>query len=52
MYVEDEERWITLGMNAEGKLLVVIYMWRGKTLRLISARPASPRERQQYEAKR
>ena len=49
---EDEERWITLGMDAEGKLLVVIYTWRGKNLRVISARRASRRERQQYEAKR
>jgi len=46
---EDEERWITLGKDALGRLLVVIYTWRGDRARLISARLATPRERQQYE---
>ncbi len=50
--VEDEERWITLRMDAQATLLVVIYTWRGQAIRLISARRASPREREQYEAQR
>ena len=45
----EEERWITLGMDALGRILVVVYTWRGEHLRLISARPATPRERRQYE---
>jgi len=48
-YVDEEERWITLGMDAQGKLLLVIYTWRGRNIRVISARPASRRERRQYE---
>jgi uncharacterized protein len=28
-FSEDEERWITLGKDAAGRLLVVIYTWRG-----------------------
>jgi uncharacterized protein len=48
-YFENEERWITIGMDMVGKLLVVIYTWRGEGIRLISARPATPRERRQYE---
>ena len=48
-YSDDEERWVTLGMDALGRVLVVIYTWRGEGLRLISARRATPRERQQYE---
>ncbi len=32
---EDEERWITLGMDALGRLLVVVYTWRGEKVRLI-----------------
>lgn len=48
-YSEDEERWITLGMDALGRLLVVVYTWRGEKLRLISARLATPRERRQYK---
>jgi uncharacterized DUF497 family protein len=51
-FSEDEERWITLGMNAQQNLLVVVYGWRGQRVRLISARKASPRERKQYEAQR
>jgi hypothetical protein len=46
----DEERLITLGMDAFGRLLVVVYTWRGPdTIRLISARKATRNERQQYE---
>jgi uncharacterized DUF497 family protein len=26
----EEERWITLGMDASGSLLVVVYTWRAK----------------------
>ncbi|HTV65115.1 MAG TPA: BrnT family toxin [Bryocella sp.] len=47
-FAEDEERWVTLGMDAGGNLLVVIYTWRGRTSRIISPRPATPRERRQY----
>ena len=48
-FSEQEPRWITLGMDALGRLLVVVYTWRGDRIRLISARPATPRERRQYE---
>jgi len=46
---EDEERWITLGSDAMGRVLVVVYSWRGGNARLISARRATRRERKQYE---
>jgi len=45
----DEERWVTMGLDASGRLLVVVYTWRGERVRLISAREATPRERSQYE---
>lgn len=48
-YSEEEERWVTLGKDALGRLLVVVYTWRRERVRLISARLASPREREQYE---
>ena len=48
----EEERWITLGRDPLGRLLVVVYTWRGDQIRLISARPATPREWRQYEGKR
>ncbi len=48
---EDEERYVTIGMDALGNVLVVIYTWRGDRPRLISARQATPQEREQYGAK-
>ena len=48
-FSEDEERWITLGLDAFGRVLVVVYAWRGECVRLISARKATPGERRRYE---
>jgi len=48
----DEERWVTMGKDATGRILVVVYTWRGETARIISARRATSRERRQYEGKR
>ena len=45
-----EQRFVTIGMGAIGRLLVVVYTWRGENLRIISARPAEAHEREQYEA--
>ena len=46
----DEERFLILGTDAFGRLLVVVYTWRGeRSIRLISARKATRRERKQYE---
>ncbi len=44
-----ENRFITLGSSHLGKLLVVVHTERGDKLRLISARPASRKERKTYE---
>ena len=45
-----EERFRLLGMDAFGRLLVIIYTWRGlHRIRLISARIATRTERRQYE---
>ena len=46
-----EERYVTIGMDALGNVIVVVYTWRGKRLRLISARKATPQEREQYGVK-
>lgn len=32
----DEQRFVTLGMGAAARLLVVAYTWRGKNIRIIS----------------
>lgn len=47
-----EQRPVTLGMGAAGRLLVVAYTWRGENIRIISARPAEAHERKEYEAER
>lgn len=44
-----EQRWVTIGESAEGRLLVVVYTWRGERVRLISAREATSKERRNYE---
>ena len=46
----DEERYVALGMNNIGQLLVVVYTLRDDNVRLISARRATRRERKQYES--
>lgn len=48
----DEERFVTVGVDALGRLLVVAYAWREDDVRLISARKATASERRQYEKRR
>jgi len=43
-----EERWVTIGMDAIARVLVVAYTWRGEGIRIISARLATQEERRQY----
>ena len=45
----DEERYVTIGVDAVGRLLVVVYTWRGERVRIISARKATGRETRRYE---
>jgi uncharacterized DUF497 family protein len=50
-----EDRWITLGMDAHGQLLVVCHTWREAgegtaRCRSISARKATKTEARQYRA--
>ena len=44
-----EQRFATVGVGALGRLLVVVYAWRGENIRIISARPAEAHEREEYE---
>jgi hypothetical protein len=48
----DEDRFVTIGVDALGRLLVVAYTRRGDDARLISARKATASERRQYEKRR
>jgi uncharacterized protein len=45
----DEERFVSIGRNELGRVLVVVYSWRGEHIRIISARRANSRERRKYE---
>ena len=45
-----EQRFVTLGMDALGRVLVVVHTHRGERTRLISARKASRGEADRYHA--
>ena len=47
---QGERRFVTLGMDALGRILVVIHTPRGDCIRLISARKTSRSEMAQYHA--
>jgi uncharacterized DUF497 family protein len=44
-----ENRFITFGVSARRRLVVVCYTHRAETIRIISARAATKREREIYE---
>jgi len=52
LHSHHEERFVTLGCDPQGRLMVVVYTWRGERLRLITAREATSKERRQYEEER
>jgi uncharacterized DUF497 family protein len=48
----DEQRFVTVGSDILGRILVVVYAYSGEEeIRLISARRATPKERRSYEEK-
>ncbi|GHT91054.1 hypothetical protein AGMMS49545_06130 [Betaproteobacteria bacterium] len=47
----DEQRFVTLGTDGFGRLLVVGYVWRDDGIRVFTARRAEPHERRTYEEK-
>ncbi|MBN9426154.1 MAG: BrnT family toxin [Burkholderiales bacterium] len=47
---QGERRYVTLGMDALGRILVVVHTTRGDRIRLISARKCSKSEAEQYHA--
>ena len=44
-----EQRFLTIGTSASGRLVVVAHTERGEATRIISARPATPGESRFYE---
>jgi len=47
----NEERFVTIGMDAYGRILVVVYTWRGDVIRIISARKATKHEKNNMRCK-
>lgn len=45
----DESRFVLVGRSSRGRLLVVAHAEHGDEIRIISARPATRRERHAYE---
>ena len=50
-FVHGEERLVTMGMDCFGRVLVVVYTWRGENIRIISARRATRSEVRLYEGR-
>lgn len=50
LHSNDEDRFIILGNSGLQRLLVVVHTYRENTIRIISARMATARERRDYEA--
>ena len=48
-FEDDEEHWVSIGSDALGRVLVVVYTVRAQRIRMISARRATRQERTQYE---
>jgi uncharacterized DUF497 family protein len=48
----NELRFVTLGVGIKGRVLVVVYCFRGENLRILSARTAGRLELEKYEKQR
>lgn len=49
LHANDEVRFIIIGISTQRRVLVVSHTDEGDIIRIISARPAEPYEREQYE---
>ncbi len=47
--VDGEQRFVSVGTDSIGRILVVVYSYRNDSIRIISARKATPHERKVYE---
>jgi uncharacterized DUF497 family protein len=48
----DEPRFLTLGRDLRGRVLVVTHARRGERMRIVAARRATPAERRRYRERR
>ena len=49
LHSDEEDRWVTVGLSAHMRTLVVVHTDRGDSIRIISARRATRPERRDYE---
>jgi uncharacterized protein len=49
LHSTDEQRFIIVGRSRPGRIIVVVHVDRGHRIRIISARPATRREKRKYE---
>src|SRR5438034_7359942 len=49
LHSEEEDRFVILGESLRRRPLVVVFTERAENIRIISARPATRRERKDYE---
>jgi len=49
LHSDEEERLILIGNSCKDRLLVIVHTERGDKIRIISARKATKKERNQYE---
>lgn len=49
LHSDNEDRFILLGNSHRNRLLLIVHTERGNKIRIISARKATKREREQYE---
>lgn len=49
VHSNEEDRYVSIGLSVKNRLLVVVYTERMRTIRIISAREPTSKERQGYE---
>jgi uncharacterized DUF497 family protein len=49
LHSTEEDRFVTIGRSARNRTLIVVHLESEDMLRIISARPATRRERRDYE---
>lgn len=49
VFEDPRARFVTLGLDLAGRLVVVVWTWRNEEVRLISARKATRAEANDYE---
>lgn len=47
--IPDKNRFITIGKNAFGEIIVVLYFWHNNKIQIVSARKATKLECKQYK---